>query len=312
MVPRLGLPWTTFTIDRAEFWGQFSFLKAAITDNDFITTVSPTYRRETLTPAAGSGMEGVLTSRARRYVGILNGIDSRVWDPNTDRHLPATYDATSLEGKGICKRALLERYGLPVGDDALARPVIGMVSRLVAQKGFDLIEAAAEELIEIDATWVFVGTGERRYEQMLEGLAARFPTRVGVHIGFDETRAHMLEAGSDIFLMPSLFEPCGLNQMYSLRYGTVPIVTPVGGLDDTVQPYTARARGANGFKLQEITPEALVRTVKQAARLYRQKDVWSRLMRAGMAADHSWKISAREYVKVYRRARLIAADRESG
>ena len=312
VVPRLGLPWSAFTIDRGEFWGKFSFLKAGVVDNDYLTTVSPTYRRETLTRAGGSGLEGVLGARARRYVGILNGIDTRAWDPSTDRHLPATFDADDLAGKARCKRALLERFGLPVGDDALERPLVGMVSRLVPQKGLDLIQAAANDLVEIDATWVFVGTGERRYERMLEALRARYPSRVVAHVGFDEALAHLVEAGADLFLMPSTFEPCGLNQMYSLRYGTVPIVHAVGGLDDTVQPYTSRARHANGFKFQEPTAEALVRTVKQAVRLFREKDVWRRLMRAGMAADHSWEISAREYVKVYRRARLTAADREGG
>ena len=312
VVPRLGLPWGAFTVERGEFWGKFSFLKAGIVDTDYLTTVSPSYRKETLTPPGGSGFEGVLASRARRYVGILNGIDTRVWDPATDRHLPATFDAERLAGKAVCKRALLERFGLPVGDDALERPLIGMVSRLVPQKGFDLIQAAASDLVEIDASWVFVGTGERRYEKMLETLKARYPTRVVVHIGFDEPLAHLVEAGADLFLMPSTFEPCGLNQMYSLRYGTVPIVHAVGGLDDTVQPYTSRARHANGFKFQEPTAESLVRTVKQAVRLFKEKDIWRRLMRAGMAADHSWEISAREYVRVYRRARLTAADREGG
>jgi starch synthase len=254
-------------------------------------------------------MEGVLASRATRYLGILNGIDTRVWDPQTDPHLPAHYSASNLAGKAACKRALLQRFNLPLGDDALARPVIGMVSRLVPQKGLDLIEAAASELVALDATWVFIGTGDRRYEAFLQSLASRYPSRVGVHIGFDESLAHLLEAGSDMFLMPSLFEPCGLNQMYSLRYGTVPIVHAVGGLDDTVQTYTARARHANGFKFDQPSPEALVRTVKQAVRLFREPDAWRRLMEAGMAADHSWSHSAKEYVKVYRRTRVLAARR---
>jgi len=312
IVPRLGLPWSAFTMDRGEFWGKFSFLKAGIVDSDYVTTVSPTYRQETLTAAAGAGMEGVLATRARRYIGILNGIDVAEWDPRTDRHLPAHYDASNLAGKAACKRVLLERFGLSLGDDALARPLIGMVSRLVPQKGLDLIQAAAEELLATDATWIFVGTGERRFERMLETLASRFPARVGVHVGFDEALAHLVEAGSDMFLMPSLFEPCGLNQMYSLRYGTVPIVNAVGGLEDTIQPHTSRARHANGFKFHEPTPEALVRAVKQAVRLFRQPDVWRHLMRSGMAADHSWRNSAKEYVKVYRRARLIAATRDGG
>jgi starch synthase len=303
LVPRLGLDWSAFSVDRGEFWGQLSYLKAGITASDYVTTVSPTYARETLTPEFGYGFEGVLQSREDRYLGILNGIDTSTWDPASDEWLPARFDATSLAGKAVCKRALLERFQLPVGDDALARPLVGMVSRLARQKGLDLIEAASASLVQLDASWVFLGSGEARYEQLLRGLAARHPSRVGVRIGFDEPLAHLIEAGSDMFLMPSIFEPCGLNQMYSLRYGTVPVVHGVGGLDDTIQPYTARARRANGFKFREPTGDVLLKTMRQAVRLYQNRRVWEGLMRQGMTEDHSWETSAREYVKVYRRAR---------
>jgi starch synthase len=308
-VSALGLPWDVFRIDRGEFWGQLSFLKAGINDSDEITTVSPRYARETQTRAFGSGMDGVLVARATHYTGILNGIDTDVWNPATDPFLPAHYDVDDLSGKRVCKRALLERFNLPVGDDVLRRPLIGLVSRLVEQKGLDLIEAAAPALIDLDANWVFLGSGEPRYEKLLVDLAARYPARVGARIGFDEPLSHLIEAGSDIFLMPSRFEPCGLNQMYSLRYGTVPVVHAVGGLDDTIQPFTARARRANGFKFHEPTPDALARTVRQAIRLYHDRPVWLRLIRQGMAEDHSWGTSAREYVKVYRRARQQAVTR---
>ena len=307
VVPRFGLPWDVFTMERGEFWGQFSFLKSGIAAADYVTTVSPAYARETLTPQFGAGLEGVLRARGDRYLGILNGIDTSVWDPTADPFLPAGFDASDLSGKLACKRALLQRFGLAQGDDALARPVIGLVSRLVEQKGLDLVEAASEALIDTDAAWVFLGTGEARYEQFLRRLAERHPSRVGAYIGFDERLAHLVEAGSDMFLMPSKFEPCGLNQMYSLRYGTVPIVHAVGGLDDTIQGYTSRARGANGFKLQQPTPDELTRVVRQAVRLYHDRPVWARLIQNGMAADHSWRQSAKEYVKVYRRARLDAA-----
>jgi starch synthase len=226
--------------------------------------------------------------------------------------LPATYDADDLSGKRVCKRALLERFRLPVGDDAMSRPLIGLVSRLVNQKGLDLIGDARTQLASLDATWVFLGTGDAAHEAMLRTLALEHPTRVGVFIGFDESLAHLIEAGSDMFLMPSRFEPCGLNQMYSLRYGTVPIVRAVGGLDDTVQSHTSRARKATGFKFSEATPEALVRTVKQAVRLFEDGNAWARLQRQGMAEDHSWAASAKEYVKVYRRARADAASRLGG
>lgn len=306
-IPAFGLPWSAFTVETGEFYGKFSYLKAGIAYSDFVTTVSPSYAEETQRPEFGCGMDGVLSARADRYVGILNGIDTDIWDPWTDPLLPAHFDAAHLEGKAACKRALLERFGLSVGDDALARPVVGLVSRLVEQKGLDLIEAAIEELVHLDASWVFVGTGEARYEGFLRQLQERYPNRVGTYIGFNESLAHLVEAGSDLFLMPSRFEPCGLNQMYSLRYGTVPVVHAVGGLEDTIQPYTARAAGANGFKFREATPDVLVRTLKQAVRLYHDKAAWLALMQNGMAADHGWETSAKEYVRVYRRARQASA-----
>ena len=309
VVPSLGLPWDVFTMDRGEFWGKFSFLKAGITSSDVITTVSPAYARETQRHEFGSGFEGVLLAHADRYVGILNGIDTEAWNPETDRWLPASYSSRALGGKTACKRALLERFALPQGDDAMDRPLIGMVSRLVDQKGLALIEEASEALVALDASFVFVGTGDARHERFLRALASRHGSRVGVSIGFDEALAHRVEAGADMFLMPSIFEPCGLNQMYSLRYGTVPIVRAVGGLDDTIRPYTARAVRANGFKFHDATGDELVRTVRHALRVYRDRRAWDRLVRQGMAEDHSWEKSAREYVKVYRRARRDAAGR---
>jgi starch synthase len=308
-VPALGFDWQVFTMEGAEFWGQFGFLKAGITSSDVVTTVSPTYADETRRAAEGSGLDGVLRALGDRYVGILNGIDSSVWNPADDPWLPAHFDARDLAGKRDCKRALLERLRLPMGDDALARPVIGMVSRLVDQKGIDWVLAASASLFELDATWVFVGTGDAKYERALRDLASSYPSRVGVFIGFDEPLAHLVEAGADMFLMPSRFEPCGLNQMYSLRYGTVPIVHAVGGLEDTIQPFTARARRANGFKFREPTAEALARTVQQAVRVYADREAWSRLIGQGMSEDHSWETAAREYVKVYRQARRAAAAR---
>ncbi len=306
-VPALGLPWSVFTMASGEFWGKFSFLKAGLTSADYVTTVSPTYAEETRTKAAGAGLDGVLRDLGRRYVGILNGIDTNIWNPATDPFLPAHFDATDLTGKRECKRAVLASFGLPQGDDALDRPLVAMVSRLVAQKGLDLIIGGARELADMDATMVFLGTGDPRYERALADLAAAHPARVAVRIGFDEGLAHLIEAGADIFLMPSEFEPCGLNQMYSLRYGTVPIVRAVGGLDDTVQAYTARARNANGFKFRNPSVEEFVQVVRRALRLYHDRPVWRRLMANGMAADHSWSRSAREYVRVYRRARAIRA-----
>ena len=309
VVPAIGLPWDSFHMDRGEFWGRFSFLKAGITSADCVTTVSPTYAAETQTAESGLGLDGVLRSLGDRYVGILNGIDADVWNPETDRFLPARFSADNLAGKAECKRALLGAFGLPRGDDAVGRPLVGMVSRLVQQKGLNQIQEASAELVQLDAGWVFLGTGDAKYERFLRELSAAHPTRVGVQIGFDERLAHLLEAGSDIFLMPSEFEPCGLNQMYSLRYGTVPIVRAVGGLHDTIQPYTARARHANGFKFKDGRGEVLAQVAQRATRLYHNRPVWRQLMRNGMATDHSWAGPAREYVKVYRRARADGAAR---
>jgi len=286
-----------------------SYLKCGIAASDMVTTVSPTYARETVQPEFGFGFDGVLHSLGDRYVGILNGIDTAVWDPSSDPLLPAHYSADDLTGKRQNKRALLEQFGLPVGDDALARPVIGIVSRLVDQKGCDLVLGASEQLMSLDATWVVLGSGESHYEAQFTALAARFPSRLGVRIGFDEGVAHLIEAGADMFLMPSRFEPCGLNQMYSLRYGTVPVVRAVGGLDDTIRGYAPRARRANGFKFREATSDALLHTVRQALRVYHRPERWAALMREGMSDDHSWGPSAREYVKVYRQARYAAALR---
>ncbi len=309
VIPELGLDWSVFTTPGAEFWNDVSFLKAGINYSDWVTTVSPTYAQETRTEEFGCGMEGVLRARRDRYVGVLNGIDADVWNPATDPLLPERYDADHLDGKRACKRVLLESFALPVGDDAMARPLVGIVSRLVDQKGFDLIASAADALLALDATWVVVGTGDAKYEEMWRAIQARYPSRVGVFIGFDETRAHLVESGADLFLMPSRFEPCGLNQMYSLRYGTVPVVRAVGGLDDTVRDYTPRARHANGFKFREASGDELLRTVRHAIGVYHTTPVWRALMCEGMSEDHSWNQASREYVKVYRRARRDARVR---
>lgn len=308
-VTRIGLDWSSFTMHTGEFWGQLSYLKLAVAYADMITTVSPSYARETLTPEQGVGFDGALRARAADYVGILNGIDTSVWDPASDPYLTAPYTADDLTGKRANKRALLARVGLPVGDDVMERPLVGLVSRLVDQKGIDLILQAAPEWLALDATWVFVGSGDPQHEAALRALAAQYPSRVAAVIGFDEGLAHLVEAGADLFLMPSRFEPCGLNQMYSLRYGTVPVVRAVGGLDDSVRGYNGRSVTATGFKIDESTPESLVRTLRLALRTYRRSDVWSTMVRRGMREDHSWALSAREYVKVYRRARHAAAVR---
>src|ERR1700730_2152239 len=250
-LPRLDLGWDLFTIDRLEYWGRISFLKGAITDANLITTVSKRYAEEIQTPTFGFGFDGILRRRRDDLSGILNGIDTREWDPTSDPALPKPYSAEDLSGKAASKAEVLARYGLPADEAALRRPLIGMVSRMVDQKGFDLIAAVADQLPHLDASFVVLGTGDPRYQTMWSSMAAAYPQKIAARIGFDERLAHLIEAGADIFLMPSRFEPCGLNQMYSMRYGTVPVVRAVGGLADTVTPKT-------GFSFQEYSPAALV------------------------------------------------------
>ncbi len=298
----VGLDRGLFTLDGVEYWGQMSFLKAGINFSDAITTVSPRYAEEILTPELGFGFDGVLSARRDRLVGILNGIDHDVWDPARDPLIPAHFSARDLEGKRACKAALLEAFGLPAGADALARPLVGMVGRLTDQKGLDLVARVAEELVGLEASFVVVGTGEWRYEEMWTRLAARRPERVGVTIGFDERLAHLVEAGADMFLMPSRFEPCGLNQMYSLRYGTAPIVRATGGLADTVTEFDPATGRGTGFRFEAYEPRALMVAVERALAAYARPAAWRTLMKTGMRQNHSWDVSAREYVKVYSQA----------
>lgn len=301
-LPRLDLPWSLLSVDQLEFWGKISFLKGGITAADFITTVSPQYAAEIQTPTFGFGFEGILRARAADLAGVLNGIDTGQWDPSCDPFLPKPFSAADISGKKAAKAALLKRYALPASGKALRRPLIGMISRMVDQKGHDLIAALGDELSALGAAFVVLGTGEPRYEDFWRGFAARHPDRVGVRIGFDEGLAHLIEGGADMFLMPSSFEPCGLNQMYSLRYGTVPIVHRVGGLADTVTDYAPGRPGATGFVFDVHTPQALLAALQRAVAVFGQPGEWRALQSAGMAKDHSWDRSAREYVRIYERS----------
>jgi starch synthase len=301
-MPALDLDWDLYTPQALEYWGQVSLLKAGINFSEKVTTVSRRYAEEILTPEFAYGLEGVLSSRRADLVGILNGIDADTWNPATDRFLPAPYGVDTLEAKQASKRALLEAYGLPSDEAALARPLIGMVSRMVAQKGHDLISSVASELPHLGARFVVLGTGEPAFESMWRRLAAQFPDRIGVRIGFDEGLSHLIEAGSDLFLMPSRFEPCGLNQMYSLRYGTLPLVRATGGLDDTVENYDPYTGKGTGFKFWEPSGTAMIDTLRWALRVYDHPEVWQRLQRAAMAGDFSWARSAAAYVEVYEAA----------
>jgi starch synthase len=289
---RLGLPEELFSVHELEFYGRISFLKGGLLHATAINTVSPTYAREIQTEELGGGLDGVLRSRSGALSGILNGIDAEVWDPARDPHLAARYDAASLEKKALNKKALQERLNLDIGSDLL----IGFVGRLTHQKGADLIAAA---IADLPGQVVVLGKGEREIERTLTAAAARHPRRVAVSIGFSEELAHLIEAGADLFLMPSRFEPCGLNQMYSQRYGTPPVARATGGLVDTV------ADGATGFLFERAEPSALAAAVRRAAAARREPGRWREIQRAGMRCDFSWSASARRYADLY--ARIISA-----
>ncbi|MCA9085689.1 MAG: glycogen synthase GlgA [Planctomycetaceae bacterium] len=299
-----------FNMHHMETWGDVNLLKTGIAFADQITTVSPTYAHEVCTPLGGEGLDALLSHRGSDLVGILNGIDTDVWNPATDPLIPANYSLNALTpGKPLCKSYLQKHIGLPCRENV---PLLGMVSRMSDQKGFDLIAECANRLLFHDIQMVFLGTGEGRYEDYLQYLSQQHPGKVAAHIGFDESLAHQIEAGSDIFLMPSRFEPCGLNQMYSLAYGTLPLVRKVGGLADSVvhsSPENIRDGKATGFVFDEYDSRGLAQTVEYAIDLYRQPQVWKKIMSTAMAIDWSWSRSAKAYVQTYHRARERRHDR---
>jgi starch synthase len=296
LLPSLGLPWELFRPDGVEFHDRLNLMKAGLVFADAVTTVSPTYAREITTWEGGEGLDGVLRRRSGQLSGILNGIDAAEWDPASDPHLPAHFDAQRLAGKAACKRSLQEELGLPARPEV---PLLAVVSRLADQKGIDLLLAALPELLKRDLQLAVLGSGRLDWEEALAQAARHHRDRVAVRIGFDEGLAHRIEAGADLFLMPSRFEPCGLNQLYSLRYGTVPLVRRVGGLADTVVDYDGW-RSGTGFTFTEYSHRALVTAVRRALELFRDKRAWHAMMRRGMALDFSWARSAERYRQLYR------------
>ncbi len=298
-----GLPWSLFNWKMLEYYGNLCFLKAGLVGADVLTTVSKQYSREIQTEEFGHGMHGVLQERASDLYGIVNGIDTEEWDPETDPLIPSNYSADDLAGKAECKRALQERFGLPA---EAGTAVASMICRLVDQKGLDLIQEALPQWLEEDVQFVVLGQGEPRYHQFLQEAHERNPEHVGVLLEYDNEAAHLIEAGSDMFLMPSRFEPCGLNQLYSLRYGTVPIVRATGGLADTVEDCSDQSLEdgrPTGFVFEDYSAQAFTEAVRRALALFRQPDNWHRLVLNGMAQDWSWRRSAQEYVEVYGKAR---------
>jgi starch synthase len=302
-LPLLTLPWDLFTILKMEFFGQVNFLKGALVYSDFVTTVSKKYSQEIQTAEFGFGLEGVLRDRSATVAGILNGVDYNEWSPEKDKYIVAHYSAQELGGKAKCKQDLLAAFGVTNPDPSV--PVIGIVSRFAAQKGFDLIAQIMDRLAREEMIVVALGAGDKVYEEMFLRLNKQFPQKIAVKVAYDNAIAHKIEAGSDMFLMPSKYEPCGLNQIYSLRYGTVPIVRATGGLDDTIEHWNPRSGKGTGFKFTEYNGEALLFTIKEALRAFRDQASWQQLMRNGMSKDFSWAASAKEYVRVYEKARQM-------
>jgi len=294
--PLLDLDRSYFSPHYFEFFGNINFVKGSLLFADKITTVSPAYAKEIMSPEQGFALEGVLQQRASDVVGILNGVDYGQWNPATDRFLAKNYTDSNLTDKRVCKKTLQRTIGLP---EEPGVPVIGMISRLTSQKGFDLVEKAFDKMMAENLQLVLLGSGESRYEEFFKDAARRYPNRVAVRIGFDEALAHQIEAGADIFLMPSLYEPCGLNQMFSLKYGTIPIVRAVGGLKDTVEDFNEEMRTGTGFVFGPYETEALLEALHRALTVFEQKQGWTALRRRAMSQDFSWERSAQAYSDLY-------------
>jgi starch synthase len=293
----LLLPWDMFTFDKLEQNDKVNFLKGGIVYSDAVTTVSQTYAEEIKTPEFGNGLEGVLQQRSGDFFGILNGVDYEEWDPAIDPNIAAHYTADDLAGKKECRRDLLHAFGLRDVADETA--VIGVVSRFATQKGFDFIVEIMDRLVQEDMVLVMLGNGEEYYERLLTEMAERYPSKVRVQVKYDNVIAHKVEAGSDMFLMPSRYEPCGLNQIYSLKYGTVPVVRATGGLEDTIDEQPDG--GGNGFKFWGYSADALLEALQRALTVFRDKEVWTQMMLRGMAQDFAWDKPAQEYVRLYER-----------
>ncbi len=292
----LNLSWDHFNYKGLEFYGKINFLKGGLHYADLLSTVSAKYAKEIQTSAFGHRLDGVLRDRTADLYGILNGLDTIEWNPASDPHIAATYDITDLSGKLTCKAALQKEFSLPV---LKKPPLFAIITRLVEQKGLRLISEILEKLLSCSVQLVVLGTGEKAYESLFQSFAARYPDKMALKIAYDAKLSHRIEAGADLFLMPSLYEPCGLNQMMSLRYGTVPIVRATGGLDDTVKTFRPKTGKGNGFKFKAYTGTALLKQINKACVLFENKMIWRTLMKNGMAGDYSWDRSSQAYIKHY-------------
>ena len=298
ILERVGLPHSLFNMNDLEFYGKVNALKAGILYASAVSTVSPSYSREIQTPAFGCGLDGLLRSRSRALFGILNGVDYGDWDPATDRLIPRSFTPDDLSGKAACREELIALFGLEAPAEA---PLAGMVSRLAAQKGLDIVCEALDDLLGLGLRLVILGTGDQKIQDFLAAAQKKSPDRIGLKIAFDERIAHTIYAGSDIFLIPSRYEPCGLTQMYAMKYGTIPVVRATGGLDDSVEEFDPRAGTGNGFKFAEPEPGQLVEASGRAVAAFRRPAEWRRLVGNAMAADFSWTRSAAAYLDLYRK-----------
>ena len=295
-----GLPEGCFDINGLEYWGRMNMMKGALVYSDVLNTVSTAYSREIQTPEFGCGLEGVLASRRHDLCGILNGADYEEWDPSRDPYIAAQYDPSTLYRKQECKKDLLAVFDLSL--DLVDKPVIGMVSRLAEQKGFDLIAEIMHDMMSMDIGFVLLGIGEKKYNDLFSGIGMRYPGRAGSRITYDSAIAHKIEAGCDLFLMPSRYEPCGLNQFYSLKYGTVPVVRATGGLEDTVVDISCSRYRGNGFKFTAYDAGELLETIRRAVAFYAESEAWSSLVRTCMLCDYSWDTSSKQYCTLYSKA----------
>ncbi|MEK7679438.1 MAG: glycogen synthase GlgA [Deltaproteobacteria bacterium] len=294
----IGLSPALFNPEGLEFWGRVSLLKAGIAFSDAVTTVSPTYAKEIQTPENGNGLEGVLLGKKDRLYGILNGADYKLWNPETDSLIPANFSAEDMAGKLSCKRNLLKKFGLKSKKTV---PVLGIVARLTEQKGFDILLEAMPELMDNDLRLVILGAGEAKYKQLIEEEAKKYPDKLSFRFGFDVKLSHLVTAGSDIFLMPSRFEPCGLNQIYCMKYGTIPVVRATGGLNDTVRDVST-GRDATGFKFADYSKDSLLEKVREALSAFKDKNAWEALVKNAMKEEFSWQEAAKKYIEVYGKA----------
>lgn len=298
-LPLTGLGWELFSPKALEYYGKINFMKGGLVFADLISTVSTKYREEILTPEYGFGLEGVLQERAQELFGIVEGVDYQRWDPAKDPLITATYSQTNPDGKQTCKKTLLDFFKLDLPPE---RPLLGMTTRLFERKGIDLVENILDDLMRLEVGFVLQGTGEERHHFILQEISQRHPNRMGLFIGYRDELAHQIIAGVDIFLMPSRYEPCGLDQLYCLRYGTIPVVRATGGLDETIKAYNRSTGEGNGFKFSGYTPAEFLVAVQQALDLYADRPAWRKLMQNNMKLDFSWDVIAPQYVDLYRRA----------